>query len=171
MLEKTFSNDELDIELTSNIDNKQNIWFKGKDIAQVLGYSDTDQALRKRVSEEYKKKHLLRHPVESTHCSLAIFINEPGFYELVFGSKLETAKKLKQWVFKKVLPSIRKYGQYKLFDNPNNQMFKVENETDLYTKVVDLIRKYYPYGIILAGLGQLQDTSTYKKNPIMEKGI
>ena len=50
-------------------------------------------------------------------------------------------------------------------------MFKVENETDLYTKVVDLIRKYYPYGIILAGLGQLQDTSTYKKNPIMEKGI
>ena len=35
MIEKTFVNDELEIELTSYIDDKQNIWFKGKDIAIV----------------------------------------------------------------------------------------------------------------------------------------
>jgi len=51
MLEKLFHNADLDIELTSYIDNQQNIWFKGKDIAQILGYSDTDLALRKHVSE------------------------------------------------------------------------------------------------------------------------
>ena len=35
MIEKTFTNNELEIELTSYIDNKQNIWFKGKVIAQL----------------------------------------------------------------------------------------------------------------------------------------
>ena len=43
------------------------------------------------------------------------FINEPGFYELVFSSKLKAAKKFRHWVFTTVLPSIRKYGYYKLF--------------------------------------------------------
>ena len=50
--------------------------------------------------------------------------------------------------------------QYKLFDTPNNKMFKIENETDLHTKVADLIRKYYPDAIIVAALGELQDTSS-----------
>ena len=59
-----------------------------------------------------------------------------------------------------MLPSIRKYGQYKLFDNPNNNMFKIENETDLDYKVVQYIRQFYPEAIIIAGLGENQDTAT-----------
>ena len=47
---------------------------------------------------------------------MTYFIDEAGFYELVFGSKLEAAKKFRDRVFTTVLPSIRKYGQYKLFD-------------------------------------------------------
>ena len=95
-------------------------------------------------------------------------INEPGFYELVFGSKLEFAKKFRKWVFNTVLPSIRKYGYFKKFDNPNNKMFKIENETDLHYKVVQLIRNYYPNSILVAGLGENQDTEekrldSYKK--------
>ena len=73
------------------------------------------------------------HSVETTRCSLATFIDEPGLYELVFGSKLPAAKKFRDWLFPQASPSIRKYGQYKLFDNPNNHMFKIENETDLFT--------------------------------------
>ena len=95
MIEKKFVNNELNIELISYVDARQNIWFKGKDIAQILGYSDTDQTLRKRVSEDYKKKQLLRHPVETTAWSETIFINESGFYELVFTSKLPAAKKFR----------------------------------------------------------------------------
>ena len=45
------------------------------------------------------------------------FIDEAGFYELVFKSKLETAKIFREWVFAKVLPSIRKYGYYKMIDS------------------------------------------------------
>ena len=85
-------------------------------------------------------------------------MSHAGLYELAFGSKLPAAKKFCDWVFSQVLPSIRKYGQYKLFDNPNNHMFKTENETDLHYKVVQYIRHFYPEAIIVPGLGELQDT-------------
>lgn len=68
---------------------------------------------------------------KSTGWSLTTFISDPGFCKLVFSSKLETAKKFRDWVPSKVLPSIRKYGQYKLFGNPNNQMFKIEIKMSL----------------------------------------
>ena len=114
MIEKIFRNTDMGIELTSFIDNKQNVWFKGKDVAQILGYSDTEQAIRKHVSENHKIKHIFRHPVETTCWFQTYFIDEAGFYELVFSSKLPAAKKVRDWVFTTVLPSIRKYGQYKL---------------------------------------------------------
>ena len=56
MLEKTFKNEELGIELKSFIDYKQNIWFLGKDVAKILGFSNTDKAIRKHVDEEDKYK-------------------------------------------------------------------------------------------------------------------
>ena len=54
MLEKTFFNKQLGFELTSYIDNKQNVWFKGNDVAQILGYRDTKKAIKQHVSEENK---------------------------------------------------------------------------------------------------------------------
>ena len=112
---KKFANKDLEIELASFIDNKRNVWFKGKDVAQILGYSDTNQAIRKHVSENHNMKHIFRQPVETTGWSPTYFIDEAGSYELVFSSKLPVAKKVRDWVFTTVLPSIRKYGQYKLF--------------------------------------------------------
>ena len=44
MMNKTFKNEELGIEMNSFIDNKQNVWFKGKDVAQILGYRDTKKS-------------------------------------------------------------------------------------------------------------------------------
>ena len=41
-VKKLFHNADLDIELTPYIDDKQNVWFRGKDIAKILGYSVTD---------------------------------------------------------------------------------------------------------------------------------
>ena len=53
------------------------------------------------------------------------------------------------------MPSIRKYGQYRLFNSPNNLVFKIESETDLHTKVVGYIRRFYPNALLIAGLGEL----------------
>ena len=165
MLEKSFKNEDLGIELKSYIDKQQNVWFCGKDVAQLLGYKDTNQAIRKNVDDEDQKSC----PVQTTgQVRWCTFINESGFYSLLLSSKLETAKKFKHWITSQVLPSIRKYGFYKMFDNPNNKMFKIENETDLHYKVVQLIRNYYPDSILVAGLGENQDTEekrldSYKK--------
>ena len=120
MIEKEFTNNEFEIELISYIDTKQNIWFKAKDIAKIFGYIHTDQALRKHIDSEDRKSY----PVKTKgQVRWSTFINESGFYSLVLSSKLETAKKFKHFVTSLILPSIRKYGQYKLFDNPNNNIF------------------------------------------------
>ena len=205
MLEKTFKKEELAIKINSYIDKQQNVWFKGKDVAKILGYRDTDYAVRRHVSIENKMTQFLqpkcspgktpgqqnntkvkcspgRTPGQQngtrggkitpqqndTRGKYCTFINEPGFYELVFGSKLVFAKTFRQWVFTTVLPSIRKYGQYKMFDSPWNKMIMIGNETDLHYKVVQLIRNYYPNSILVAGLGENQDTEdkrldSYKK--------
>ena len=174
MLEKKFNNEDLGIELTSYIDNKQNVWFLGKDVAEILGNSNVRKPIWIHVDSEDKKQIFTHHtsvPKMGTVApsgSMCTYINESGFYSLLLSSKLESAKKFKHWVTSQVLPSIRKFGYYKLFDNPNNKMFKIENETDLHYKVVDLIIRYYPDSILVAGLGENQDTEdkrldSYKK--------
>ena len=107
MIEKKFTNEDLEIELTSFIDDKQNIWFRGKDIATILGYSNTTDAIKRHLTENHKIKHLSRQQCDSCGWSMTYFIGEAGFYELVCGSKLEAAKKFRDWVFTTVLPSIR----------------------------------------------------------------
>ena len=173
MLEKSFKNEDLGIELKSFIDKQQNVWFIGKDVANLLGYSNTKKAIWKHVDNEDKKLFCWGTQNGSGNKSdlrgkYYTFISESGFYSLVLSSKLEKAKKFKHWITSQVLPSIRKYGYYKMFDNPNNKMFKIENETDLHYKVVQLIRNYYPDSILVAGLGENQDTEdkrldSYKK--------
>ena len=136
MLAKRFSNAKLGIELTSYIDNKQNIWFQGKDVAKILGYSDTDKAIRRHVDEEDKYKG----PAKTAGgLQQSFYINESGFYSLVLSSKLETTKKFKKWVTSQVLPSIRKFGYYKLF--------KIENETREKQRVLNDGKKYYKHPV------------------------
>lgn len=87
------------------------IWFVGKDVATILGYSDTDQALRKNVEDEDK----LTRPVDGSGQSRnMILINEAGVYSLILSSTLPAAKQFKHWVTHEVLPSIRKQGFYSL---------------------------------------------------------
>ena len=116
-IEKKFKNEELGIEFNSYIDDKCRVWFKAKEVATILGYRDTDQAIRKHVDKEDRKYF----PVETTGYSKRgrppIIINESGFYSLVLSSKLETSKKFKRWVTSEVLPAIRKFGCYNLFDS------------------------------------------------------
>jgi len=86
-------------------------WFVGKDVAQALGYNDTDQALRKHVDDEDK---LTRRFDGSGQERSMTTINESGLYSLVLSSKLPGAKKFKRWVTAEVLPTIRKTGGYQL---------------------------------------------------------
>lgn len=81
----------------------------GADVARALGYTDTFGALKKHVMEEDK---LVCQIDSAGQKRDATVINESGLYALIFGSKLESAKRFKHWVTSEVLPSIRKNGGY-----------------------------------------------------------
>jgi prophage antirepressor-like protein len=89
------------------------------------------------------------------------FLSESGLYKLIMRSDKEEAVKFQEWICEDVLPAIRKTGQYKMQEHkPFEQLtFKIENEMDLNTKVVNFIKNTYPDSLISAGLGELQDTS------------
>ena len=94
-------------------------WFVGKDVAEVLGYADTNKAIAMHVDDEDKLN-------DKTSSSLGQrggwLINESGLYSLILSSKLPTAKKFKRWVTADVLPSLRKHGLYaadELLNNPD----------------------------------------------------
>lgn len=115
---KTFKDAEFGQVRTVTIDNEP--WFVGKDVAEALGYSDTNKAVTMHVEEEDKK--LNDKSSSSFGQRGATLINESGLYALIFGSKLESAKRFKHWVTSEVLPAIRKHGAYavdELLDNPD----------------------------------------------------
>lgn len=104
-----FNNEEFGKLRTTEINGE--VWFVGKDVANILGYSSPRDAINKHVDEEDKgvaKCDTLGGVQKFTT------INESGVYALVFGSKLQSAKKFKHWVTHEVLPSIRKTGGYRI---------------------------------------------------------
>lgn len=96
---------------TLNIDGEP--WFVGKDVAMVLGYGDTDQALRKHVDDEDR---LTRQFNGSGQNRTMYIINESGLYSLILSSKLPSAKEFKRWITSEILPTIRKTGAYMTAD-------------------------------------------------------
>ena len=83
-------------------------WFVGKDVAEVLGYKDTTNAIKLHC------KGVAKHHPLSTPGGLqeVRIISEPDMLRLVVGSKLPAAERFERWVFEEVLPSIRKTGAY-----------------------------------------------------------
>lgn len=109
-------------------------YFVGKDVAEALGYADPSSAVSKNVDAEDKTTLLLEQD-GSNYKSKTTVISESGLYALIFGSKLESAKKFKHWVTSEILPSIRKHGIYatdNVIDNIlNNPDFGIELLTKL----------------------------------------
>ena len=95
------------------VTDNDGIYFVGKDVAEVLGYTDTTQALRKHVDDEDK---LTRQFNGSGQNRNMVVINESGLYSLVLSSKLPSAKRFKRWITSEVLPALRRQGGYMLTD-------------------------------------------------------
>lgn len=104
---KIFEHPDFGALRTVTIDDEP--YFVGKDVAEVLGYSNPQKAIRDHVDDDDKGVNEMVTPggIQST-----VFINESGLYSLILGSKLPGAKKFKRWVTSEVLPSIRKHGAY-----------------------------------------------------------
>lgn len=102
-----FENPEFGKVRTEIIDGE--VWFVGKDVTTALDYKNSSKALKDNVDEEDKG---VTKVTTSGGKQNVVVINESGLYALVFGCKLEKAKRFKHWVTSEVLPSIRKTGSY-----------------------------------------------------------
>ena len=90
-------------------------WFIGKDVADVLGYSNSRKALNDHVDAEDKEVLTSRNvTLENIPNRGITVVNESGLYSLILSSKLPSAKKFKRWVTSEVLPALRKTGQYQV---------------------------------------------------------
>lgn len=105
---QVFKNNEFSIK-SLVIDNEP--WFVGKDVAEILGYTNPSKALLDHVDKEDK---LNNETLSSLGQRGGWLINESGLYSLILSSKLPNAKKFKRWVTSEVLPAIRKTGGYQL---------------------------------------------------------
>ena len=143
---KIFENAEFGQIRTAEVDGEP--WFVGKDVAEALGYKNTKDALISHVSEEDRRifqrsgfatiennipKNVF--PVNFVNSDIPnrglTAINESGLYALIFGSKLESAKRFKHWVTSEVLPAIRKHGAYAVDELLNNPEMAIKAFTAL----------------------------------------
>lgn len=104
---KTFNFDD---QLVRTLKSDDEIWFIGKDVAKILGYSNPRDAILKHVDTEDKNSVAIRDGNKGNPNQTVI--NESGVYALIFGSKLPDAKKFKHWVTSEVLPQLRKTRSY-----------------------------------------------------------
>lgn len=126
---QVFKNTEFGEIRTMTIDNEP--WFVGKDVASILGYVDTSDALKKHVDTEDK---LTRRFADSGQNREMYVINESGLYSLILSSKLPKAKEFKRWVTSEVLPAIRKHGVYAVDEVLNNPDMLIAALTELKTE-------------------------------------
>lgn len=116
-------------------------WFVGRDLAMALGYAKPETAIRNNVD----KGDTLKQGVSdaNNHTQQMLIINEAGLYALIFGSKLESAKKFKKWVTSEVLPSIRKTGGYGVPQTiPEQIQLLAQGNVELNQKVDTLEQRF-----------------------------
>ena len=142
-LVKCFSNSVLGVNLTTILIDMEP-WFIAKEVATLLGYENTKQAILTNIDEldqmifsrseceslfgqsitdaetlenTDNPKGLSDRPLNnSTNISNRgmKFINESGLYTLIARSNKPEARRFQRWVTSEVLPSIRKTGSYGL---------------------------------------------------------
>lgn len=125
---------------------KEEPYFVGKDVAEILGYADPNKAIAMHVDEDDKLN-------DKTASSLGQrggwFINESGLYSLILSSKLPAAKRFKRWVTSEALPAIRRHGLYAVDDMLNNpdaliealQAYKAERMQRLALEAENAVQK------------------------------
>ena len=112
-------------------------WFVGKDVADILGYSNPAKAIRDHVDDEDKGQNDTFTP---GGMQIMTIVNESGLYSLVFKSQLPSAKRFKRWVTSEVLPAIRKTGTYQIPTDPMDAlrlMFQATEQTQEKVNQVD----------------------------------
>lgn len=117
-------------------------YFVGKDLTDILGYSNSRKALKDHVDKEDQQILKSRNvTLENIPNRGLTAVNESGMYSLILSSKLPTAKKFKRWVTSEVLPAIRKTGSYQLPQTPEELLSLTVQATNHLTKRMNTVEE------------------------------
>ena len=115
-------------------------YFVGKDVANILGYSNTRKALQDHVDLEDKKDGVtIRDSIGRNQKPTVI--NESGLYSLILSSKMPNAKRFKRWVTSEVLPAIRKHGAYMTDEKAFDVIHNKNGLADLLQQAADQLKQ------------------------------
>ena len=173
-MEQIFENRDLDTSVRT-VKYREEVFFNARDVAVALGYKNPRKSIRdhvwnrnKVILSGFKGVPKSEPPLKSSQNSQpnTIYLKEPGLYQMVFKSNLPSARDFQQWVCEEVLPSIRKVGSYTTPQQKplEGMQIRLLNETDLHYKVIEYIRLYHPDALIVAGLGEYQDSGARRKD-------
>jgi prophage antirepressor-like protein len=181
------------------IDNSDKIWFNANQLATSIGYVDPKGALLKHTDKiDRVQIKNINHSYDIKQHPQTIYLSEAGLYKLILRSKLKTTKKFSDWVTNDVLPSIRKFGYYKMkksYEKDKNDLLEKINYLEKQNKLMinDLKKEKYPNGAVVYiidygddpnyekdvyRLGstddmnkrkKIYDTHTLHKRPVVEK--
>lgn len=117
---------------------KNEPWFVGKDLTNILGYTNGPKAIKDHVDEEDK---LSERIVMSGQHRQAFLVNESGLYSLILSSKMPNAKRFKHWVTSEVLPTIRKHGAYMTDEKAFDVIHNKNGLADLLQQAADQLKQ------------------------------
>ncbi|SHN01436.1 Prophage antirepressor [Anaerosporobacter mobilis DSM 15930] len=148
-------------------------YFVGTDVATILGYAKPQNAIATHVDKDDTLKQGITDSLGRIQDTT--IINESGLYALIFGSKLESAKRFKKWVTSKVLPDIRKNGTYQkpltTQEIMREQLTMIDNVSDRVTALENNMTIDYSQQLALEKLVNKQvidalggkETNAYKE--------
>lgn len=140
-------------------------YFVGKDVAEILGYSKSRNAISTHVDEEDKQDAPIQGGLGGKQ--KMTIINESGLYSLILKSKLPSAKKFKRWVTSEVLPAIRKHGGYLTPEKVEEALLNPDTTKLLKEEVVG--DEYLALCWEQDNAKEVADTDMWiKSNPLME---
>ena len=97
------------------IDNTDKIWFNANQLSKALGYTNYIKAIKQHTNElDRQQIKNINHSYDIKQHPQTVYLSESGLYKLMFSSKMKKAKNFTNWITNDVLPSIRKYGYYKM---------------------------------------------------------
>lgn len=133
---QVFKNEEFEVR---TVEADKGPWFVGKDVATILGYTNTRKALADHVDPEDKNTVTIRDGIAGN--PNMVVINESGLYSLILGSKLPSAKRFKHWVTNEVLPAIRRNGVYMTDDKAYDITHNPDSLADLLLKAGEQLKE------------------------------
>jgi prophage antirepressor-like protein len=124
-------------------------------LARSIGYSDPKGALKKHTDKKDRiQLQYINHSIYINQQPQTLYLSEPGMYKLMLKSKMKKAELFSDWITNDVLPSIRKYGYYKMkktYENQKTNLLDKINDLEKRNKIManDMKKEKFPDGALV----------------------